>query len=55
VRGAHRTAFAAVPALEAVRDIRVESRLTLSGLDLVATSVAAFVGGWIIGYLATIT
>jgi len=43
------------PALEAVRDIRVETRLTLTGLDLVATSLAAFVGGWIIGYLATVS
>ena len=41
--------------LEVVRDIRLQTRLTLSGLDLVATSVAAFVGGWIIGYLATVT
>jgi hypothetical protein len=41
--------------LEAVRDIRVQTRLTLAGLDLVATSVAAFVGGWVIGYLATVT
>jgi hypothetical protein len=40
--------------LEVVRDIRFQTRLTLSGLDLVATSVAAFVGGWIIGYLATV-
>jgi hypothetical protein len=40
--------------LEAVREIRLETRLTLTGLDLVATSVAAFVGGWIIGYIATI-
>ena len=44
---------AARPALETVRDIRVQTRLTITGLDLLATSVAAFVGGWIIGYLAT--
>jgi MFS-type transporter involved in bile tolerance (Atg22 family) len=38
-----------------IRDVHVETRLTLTGLDLVATSVVAFVGGWIIGYLATIS
>jgi len=41
--------------VERVRDIRVQTRLTLTGLDLVATSVAAFVAGWIFGYLATVT
>jgi ActR/RegA family two-component response regulator len=40
--------------LEAVRDIRLETRLTLTGVDLIATSVAAFVGGWLIGYITTI-
>jgi len=55
VRGATHTVSVARPALEAVRDIRVETRLTLTGLDLVATSLAAFVGGWIIGYLATVS
>jgi len=40
--------------LEVVRDIRFQPRLTLSGLDLLATSVAAFLGGWIIGYLASV-
>jgi hypothetical protein len=43
------------PPLEAVRDIQVHTRLTLTGLDLVATSVAAFVAGWIFGYLSTVT
>jgi hypothetical protein len=40
--------------LEAVREIRLETRIALTGLDLVATSVAAFVGGWLIGYITTI-
>jgi hypothetical protein len=42
------------PRLEAVREIRLETRLTLTELDLVTTSVAAFVGGWLIGYITTI-
>jgi hypothetical protein len=41
--------------LEAVREIRFETRLSLTGLDLVATSVAAFVGGWLVGYITTIS
>jgi hypothetical protein len=40
--------------LEAIREIRLETRLALTELDLVATSVAAFVGGWLIGYISTI-
>ena len=41
--------------LEVVRAVQVQTRLTLTGLDLVATSVAAFVGGWLIGYLVSIS
>jgi hypothetical protein len=55
VSGGGSHAVSAAPLLEAVRDIRFRTRLTLHGLDLMATSVAAFVGGWIIGYLATVT
>jgi len=55
VRGATHTVPAATRALEVVRDIRVETCLTVTGLDLVATSLVAFVGGWIIGYLATVS
>jgi hypothetical protein len=40
--------------LEAVRDIRIQTRLTFTGLDLAVTSIAAFVGGWIFGYLVTV-
>ena len=41
--------------LEAVRGVQVQRRLTLTGLDLVATSVAAFVGGCLMGYLVSIS
>jgi hypothetical protein len=30
----------------------VRARATFGGLDLVVTSLAAFAGGWIVGYLA---
>ena len=40
--------------LEAVRDIRFDTRISLTELDLVVTTVAAFVGGWLIGYITTL-
>jgi hypothetical protein len=45
-----------VPAqrLESVRDVRFDTRVSVTGLDLVVTTVAAFVGGWLIGYIATL-
>jgi hypothetical protein len=47
-------AHVARPRVEAVRDVRFDTRVSLTGLDLVVTSVAAFVGGWLIGYIGTL-
>jgi hypothetical protein len=42
------------PSVERVQEIHVQARLVVGELDLVATSVAAFLGGWLIGYLANL-
>jgi hypothetical protein len=36
-------------------DVHVRAHITLTGLDLLATSIAAFAGGWLIGYLSAAT
>jgi hypothetical protein len=41
--------------VEPVRDVRLDTRVSLPGFDLVVTTVAAFVGGWVIGYITTLS
>jgi hypothetical protein len=35
--------------------VHVRAHISLTGLDLLATSIAAFAGGWLLGYLSAAT